>query len=173
MRRAIITAVIAFTLLLLTMPSTASGWFFHHHKRYLAGYGRPVAAPLTLGFQFPWGGQVTTQFDLQHFLQQRREGQTPDTKGPARVTVTEAVAKKIAEIETDVNKGVDKLNALLDTLNKDREDVEKDLKKIDPKHKTIRDQDFAPIVKTGKADGKDVSTGKGTGTVTQKGPTGK
>ncbi|MCI0457359.1 MAG: hypothetical protein L0Z62_10355 [Gemmataceae bacterium] len=173
MRRALGTAVVAFTLLLLTLPTPASGWFFrHHHKRYHAGYyAQPVAAPLTLGFQFPWGGQVTTEFDIQQFLQRRREARDPDTKGPARVTVPADVAKKITEIESSVNLGVDKLNALLERLESDREQVEKDLRKIDRKLKTLHDGPFQKIEKRQPTkSGTGVSKGTGREVETEKGP---
>jgi hypothetical protein len=118
-RSGVVLAVPVFLALLLAAPAQG---FFKHRYYYGAGYpvpGQAYALP-------PWTSTLLQQYllpQIGHLL----PPQGPDDRKPApppRITISSEVTTKLRNIQTAVNKIVDKTN-LLDTGNPDLKKLEK------------------------------------------------
>jgi hypothetical protein len=121
MRRfGVVSAVPVFLALVLAAP--AQGFFKHRYYAGYAGYpvpGQSYALP-------PWTSTLLQQYllpQIGHLINPQR----PDDRKPApppRITISSEVTTKLRNIQTAVNKIVDKTN-LLDTGNPDLEKLKK------------------------------------------------
>lgn len=126
MRRLLVPALSLALILGLTAPSHG-WWLFHHAHTHRGSYAAqpmaaPMAAPLAVGFQLPGGVNMTLTPDgtiLQHLHQamQNRLGQEP--AAPARVTASADVVSTIDRVSAKTTSAADKLDALIQTINKD------------------------------------------------------